>query len=273
MKTVLINALRLFASRWPRTGFSVAHALAWLTQPLGRGIAEARISAVFPELALAELQAARRRTWSTFLQGEALDAAVERPGRRSVHPEIVPNPTFAELRPPLILASFHVGPFAALGAVLEQLGGEVLVVHRGRFAPRRGVTLVRAGENEWERARTFHRAVTTLRSGGFVFTALDGYGEEGYEASTLDASMLGGTISLARGGFALARITGTPIVPLVARWRGSMVEITIADPIPAAPGEEAMAATAARWLERYLREFPGEISLRTLEILRLPPSR
>ncbi|MEA2442974.1 MAG: Bacterial lipid biosynthesis acyltransferase [Thermoleophilales bacterium] len=272
MKTALINALRLFATRWPRAGFWLAHALAWLSRPLGRGIAEERLAAVFPELGPAALRAARRGTWSTFLKAEALDAALERPGARPVYPEVATNPALAELRAPLIVASFHVGASSAVGAALEQLPGEVLVLHRGRFAPRRDVTLVRVGEDEWERARTLHRAVKTLRSGGFVFVAVDAY-EQGYDVSTIEVPMFGGVVSLARGAFALARITGAPIVPLAARWRGARVEITCGEAIPPEPDDHATAAATARWLEGYLREFPGEISLRTLEILRLPPSR
>jgi hypothetical protein len=117
--------------------------------------------------------------------------------------------------------------------------------------------------------------VKSLRSGGYVFTLVDGgYRDRGYDAATIDAPTLGGTVSLARGGFALARITRTPIVPLVARKCGRRVEITCGDPIPPTQDEEAMAAAVAQWLGEYLLEFPGEISARTLQTLRpLPPGR
>jgi hypothetical protein len=265
----MIRALRLFASRLPHAGFVLARALAWLTQPLGRGIPERQIHALVPQLDPARLRAARRRTWSNFLMAEALDAALVRPGARNPHPRVVPNAA-PDLRPPMIIASFHVGPFAAIGAVLEQMDGKVLAVHRGGFAPRLGLTLVRTGDDEWERARTFHRAVRALRSGGFVYTALDGYGDEGYDAAAIDVQMLGGTVSLARGGFALARITGAPLVPMVARWRGTRVEIAHGEPIEAGGTEEAMVGSAASWLGRYLREHPGEINPRTVEIVRPP---
>jgi hypothetical protein len=273
VKTALIRALRWLATASPHAGFALARALAWLSQPLGRGIPEERIATVFPELPPASLRAARRRTWSTFIRTEALDAGLERPGPAGVYPEILPNPALDHLRGPSIVAAFHVGPFPALGAVLERLPGEVLVLHRGSFAPRRSLTLVRSGETEWERARALHQAVTTLRDGGFVFTAMDGVGDNGYVSSTVEAPLLGGSVELARGGFALARITRTPIVLLFARWSGSSVEIFSADPIPPEQDESVMAAAAARRLEDYLREFPGEIAPRTLEILTLPPRR
>jgi hypothetical protein len=271
LKAALIKMLRRFAGRWPRLAFSLAPPLARVLQPLNRSITEERLAEVFPELATGPVRAARRRSWANILQAEALLASLGRPDGQRGEPEIVPNPDLAALRPPLILASFHVGIFPAVGAALARLPGDVLVVHRARFTPRPGFTLVLRGEDEWERARTFHRAVTSLRSGGFVFTTLDGgYGEDGYDAAAVDAPMLGGTISLARGGFALARITRTPIVPLVARRCGRRIEFSCGDPISPAQGEEAMAAAAAQWLGDYLLEFPGEISSRTLQILRSP---
>ena len=272
MKGRLVNALRLWAVRWPHLAFLLARRFAWLLAPFNRGISEERLAAVFPELAPRALKAARRRSWGNFVQSEALSASLQHADIRPADPEILPNPGLEELRPPLILASFHIGLFPALGAVLMRLPGEVLVVHQGRFAPRPGVKLVLRGDDEWDRAAAFHHAVAGLRSGGFVFTTLDGgYRDGAYEAGAVEVPMLGGTISLARGGFALARITRTPIVPLVARRSDGGVEIVCGQPIPPADEEETMAAAAARWLGEYLSEFPGEISRRTLQILQPPP--
>lgn len=271
---MLIRALRAPAGRWPRVEFPLARALAWLLQPLGRGVAEDTLAVLFPELGPRQLRAARRRSWSNFVQSEALAASIQRSGKGLADPEILPDRDLAALRPPLILASFHIGVYTALGALLRALPSDVLVVHRGRLAERPGVTLMYRGDDEWERAGTFHRAVTHLRGGGLVFTTLDGgYREGGYEAATVAAPMLGGTISLARGGFALARMSRTPIMPVAARRCGRKVAITFGDPISPGLGEDAMAAAAAQWLGDYLRESPGEVSLRTLEVLRPPPGR
>jgi lauroyl/myristoyl acyltransferase len=263
IKTALIRALRLFASRRPRAGFALSVVLAWLTQPLGRGVPEERIRGLIPELDAPALRAARRRTWSNFLLGEALEAAFARTGTSDANPRIVASPALGRLRAPLILVTFHVGAFRALAAVLERLDGEVIAVHQGSFAPRRGITLVPSGDDEWERARTFARAARVLRAGGFVFTALDDY-----EAATLEAPLLDGSAPLARGAFALARIARVPIVPIVARWRGGSVEVECGDPIQPGDDEAAMAAAAASWLDSYLRAFPGELNaqmVRTLE--------
>ena len=85
--------------------------------------------------------------------------------------------------------------------------------------------------------------------------------------------MLAGTISMSRGAFALARITATPLMPLAARWHGSAVEIVCGDAIAPGGSERTMAAEAAVWLERYLREFPGEVTKRTIESLNPSPRR
>lgn len=224
---------------------------------------------MFPELAPAGLRAARRRIWSNLVLGRALHAAATRPGRRALHPEMVAEPGATQLAPPLILAFAHVGPYQALGWLLERLDADVLaLVERRGFVPRPGMTIVTTGEDEWAGARALGRAVAALRSGAFVFLAMDGQ-----EAATIEAPALGGTIALARGPFALARITATPIVPLVARWRGLTIEVAVGDTVQPSLEEHAMAAEAAAWLERYLRSFPGELSPHVLDALRPPRGR
>jgi hypothetical protein len=243
--------------------------LAWASQPLGRGLREDQVAAVFPELAPPMLRATRRRVWSNLLLGRALHAAATRPGRRPLHPEMLAEPAAAQLAPPLILAFAHIGPYQALGWLLERLDADVLaLVERGGFVPRPGMTIVSTGEDEWSGARALGRAVAALRSGAFVFLAMDGQ-----EAATIEAPALGGTVALARGPFALARLTATPIVPLVARWRGLSIEIALGDTVQPSLDEHAMAAEAAAWLDRYLRSFPGELSPHLLGALRLPPGR
>jgi lauroyl/myristoyl acyltransferase len=272
VKTALIKALRYVARWWPRFGFSLARLLAALSRPLGRGIPEERLAEAYPQLSRAALVAARRETWRNFLQNEALDAALARPGRRPRYPRARLDPAFTQLRPPAVLVSFHIGPYRAVGAALEQLDGDVLVLHRGVFGTLPGLTFMRIGDDEWARARALNQAVAALRAGGFVYLAMDGLGEEGYDAATVDAPLLGGSVQLARGGLALARMTGTPVVPVLARWRGSRTEIVSGDPVQPPPGERAMAASLTGWLERHLLQAPGEITARTLTIFR-PPAR
>jgi lauroyl/myristoyl acyltransferase len=265
LKTALIKGLRWFASRRPHAAYAVTRRLARLSEPIGSGVSEEQIAALFPDLDPAGVRSARKRAWSNFLLGEALNAALTGPGRRPVYPEIVSDPVLAELQPPMVLVFAHAGPFHALGAALNRLRGEVLAFNRGAVGPTPGITVIAAGDDEWGRARVFQRALTTLRSGGFVVLAIDGY-----EASTLEVPLLGGVISLARGPFALARMTGAPIVPVAARWRGSCAEVECGDPITPDESEQVMAAATGAWLEGYLRRFPGEISSTTLELFRPP---
>jgi len=268
LKRLVVGALRSLAAFWPRAGVGVAHALAAITRPLGHGIADEWLARTFPELSPAARRGVRQRTWASFLKGEAVDAAVMHRSGRRAYPRLVAGGAIHELSPPLILASFHVGPHQALAAVLRALPADVLGIDRGQFAPRGDFTLLPAGEDEWERARTFHRALAGLRAGAFVFVDLDAHDPEEFDVSTIDAPVLGRTLPLARGAFALARISGTPIVPLVARWRGTAIEVVIGDAIPAVASERDMALAAGAWIDGYLRDRPGEISVFLLERLR-----
>jgi hypothetical protein len=272
LKTTVLAALRRLASWWPHGGVLAAHALAALTRPLGHGIADEWLTELFPDLAPDARRAARQRTWECFLKGEAVGAGVGRGSGSRDYPRLVPNPALDELRPPLIVASFHVGPFQALGAVLRSLPGEAVALAREQYESRPDVTMLYRGHDEWQRARTFRRMVSTLRSGGVALVNLDGFHPDDSMA-TIEVPMLGRSLPLARGAFALARIAPAPIVPIVTRWRGTAMEVTVGDPISPEHGEARMAAATGDWLERYLREMPGEISVFLLELMRPPLPR
>jgi lauroyl/myristoyl acyltransferase len=263
LKSALIRGVQLVAKLSPRSGIRAAGVAARLTRPLDRGVPRERLAAIHPDLTPDALRDARAQIWSSFLRGEALEAILA--SGRSPGLQVARNETLAGLRRPIILASVHTGPLHALGPALGRLGADVVVLEHGVRRSRPDATLLPVGDDEWQRARTFHRALITLRAGGVVFMAIDGF-----HGSVIEVPMLGGTMPVARGAFALARITNTPILPLVARWRGISVEVTCGDPIAPSSEEEAMAGAMAGWLERYLRESPGEISLRTLELLRAP---
>lgn len=269
----MIAALRQLAGRRPRAAVVVAHWLAALTRPLGHGIAEERIAAAFPALAPAARRAVRRRTWAGFLKGEAVDAAVARHGGARAYPRVVPNPSLEGLRPPLILASFHVGPYPALGAALAGSPVRVVGIDRGQYGITHDLTTLAGGEDEWERARTFQRSLSALRSESFVIVMLDGQHPEEYPVSAIEVPVLGRRLPLARGAFALARLARTPVVPIVARWRGTAIEVTLGDPIAPELGEAEMAAAAGEWIDRYLRERPGEITVFMLDRLTPAPTR
>jgi lauroyl/myristoyl acyltransferase len=174
-----------------------------------------------------------------------------------------PNAALNALRPPMVVATFHIGPTFGLAALTERLQGEKFVLRGTQFPASRNrpahVQVV-AGTDQ-QRAAVFHRAVETLRNGGFVIVALDPQ-----EAQRIAVPFLGRTIQLARGPFAMARIAKVPVVPVVARWDGHAIDLIVGDALP--PGEEQeMAKDAGAWLERYLTENPGELSYRILELM------
>ena len=73
------------------------------------------------------------------------------------------------------------------------------------------------------------------------------------------------TLRLARGAFSPARITRTPVVPILSRWCGNDVELIVGTPLEGSD-DEALAASAAQWLETYLRENPEELAQRFIDL-------
>ncbi|HEX7150496.1 MAG TPA: hypothetical protein VF618_03335 [Thermoanaerobaculia bacterium] len=177
-----------------------------------------------------------------LLGEERRSVVLQRLGRRRIAELVLPNPT--KIEGTAIVAFFHVGPFYGISAYVDRLGRDFLGIRRQ--------------PDEQQRALAFARAVQKLREGGLVSAAFDG--EFG---ARMAVPFRGGTLRLARGAFALARITGAPIVPLWARWRGSRIEIIVGEPLSAG-SEEALAAAAAAWLERQLDGAPLSRRLRDL---------
>jgi lauroyl/myristoyl acyltransferase len=259
------TAVKWGAARWPAASLAAASAVGWATQAFGRGVDADSIRYVLPELEPAEVEAARRATWSASLQSNVLDAALAVPGAPRPYPRLRSGPDPRAIRPPAVLATFHVGPVHALGLLFEQLPAEVLALEAGnqvKAPPRPERTVLHVGAEEWQRAAAFRRALETLRSGGFVFLAVDGHG-----SNLVEVPLFGRKVGLARGAFALSRMSGAPILPVMARWRGAAVEIVAGDAIY--PADEHTTATAlARWMESRVRETPGEILPSLVELVR-----
>jgi hypothetical protein len=168
------------------------------------------------------------------------------------YPPLVQEPDSTVLRPPLIFATAHVGSMLALGALLERLPAEVLVVHASfPIRPTMHMYSV-AGATEAERVGAFRRAVLTLRAGGFALMAVDGGGRR-----RVHAEICGRRVRLAAGAFALARLTGAPIRPVAAHWRGQRIELDLGPAILPST-EAAMAMEFGAWLEQHVRRYPGD---------------
>lgn len=249
-------------------GLAIRHPLPALSLAGGLGSIRNRLSrrwphpeqvrTLFPALPRAE---AARTAWRIAAL-EARNRLLVECIRREVLPLVETPEAFAILRPPLLLGTFHVGAIHALGPALEKLPGPVLALRQGRlYAANPPVEVVSTEGDEQSRAAVFLRALAHLQAGGFVVTALDVVPGAG-----LAAPCLGGTLELARGPFALARLAGVPIVPLTARWQQGCAKVALGEALTSA-GETELAAAAARWIESYLLEFPGELSLGLLRSL------
>jgi lauroyl/myristoyl acyltransferase len=234
-----------------------------------------QVRALFPEL---DRRAAARVAWE-IAGGEARNRLVvhwlRSAGLDPVRP-LLRTPEIAgiaALRPPVVLAMFHIGAVQALGAALERLSGPVLALRRGMLhATRPPLELATTEGGDEARAAAFRRALSHLDRGGFVALTTDLPPGPG-----LPVSCLGRPLTLARGPFALSRLTGAPVVPLVARWRRAGLEVRIGEALaplpsdatraPADDPETALAAAAARWLESYLRKSPSDLGLGLLQDL------
>jgi hypothetical protein len=156
-----------------------------------------------------------------------------------------------------LVVACHVGAFFGIRAAFHGINRPVLML--------RDLPMSDAAS----RAAALKRAIDHLRAGGLVVATLDGPGG----TSTGEVTCLGRRIVLRRGPFTLARLTGTPLVPVVCAWtRQSHVEVRIASPIepPRSDGltstglEDDMAVRTAQWLDAYLRAEPQEIWPSTL---------
>lgn len=224
-------------------------------------------------------RAAARLAWrigGLEARNRLLVSCLRRAGADPIRPLVRCPAAFAALRPPAILGTFHVGAIHALGVAVEQLGAPVLTLRMGRlYDPRPPVLEVATTEGtEQNRAALFRRLLLHLNQGGFILAALDVA-----PGAAIPTTCFGRPLALARGPFALARLTGAPLLPLVARWRGGRIETVMGEPlVPDLPEEEggadaresALAASAVRWLESYLLDSPGELGLGLLRMLLRP---
>jgi hypothetical protein len=254
----------------PRWALSAASALGSLRNRLShRWPSPAQVRSLFPHL---DRRSAERVAWAVGgceARNRLLIARLRRTGLERLRPLTRAPAELSELRPPLVLGFFHVGAVHALGAAIEKLPGPVLMLRQGSlYTPRPPVVLETTEGDDQRRAAAFRRALVQLARGGFVVVALDIVPGPGFRVPCL-----GRTIELARGPFAMARLTGAPILPLVARWRRGGVEIEVGEALAGDPAsgpgawESALAASAGRWLERYLLESPAETGLGLLRTL------
>lgn len=216
----------------------------------------AEVRTLFPHLDARRAAKVAHGISALYERNRVLVHCIVRNGIDPVRPLISAGESFRSLRGPRILVTFHVGAIHAFGPALESLEASVVAFRMGSiFTPRGALEIESTKGDEQFRAGALHRALLHLRRGGIAFLALDDAPGE-----AIDTQCLGHRLRLAPGAFALARWTGAPIQPVVARWIGSRIAIELGDPL-STPEE------AAQWLERYLLDEPSEVTLGLLRNL------
>lgn len=265
----IARVLTVVANRWPRLALRMGDCLGGI---LRQGVRREDVGTLLPHVPENARARIVRRSRAEAMRSLLLVETVRHYGLGSVRKLVPPNAAMASLRPPLIVGVFHIGPVIALTTAIEQLRGNVFVLRRSTLPLERvpSITIETAVGDEQRRALAFHRALERLKAGEFVIMALDPE-----HAFRLPVPCLGRTLQLARGPFALARIAGVPVVPVIPRWRGTEVELVVGEPFAASTEdgtaddfELSLAESAGRWLERYLLEHPEELSTRIVELLK-----
>jgi lipid A biosynthesis acyltransferase len=263
IRSVIRRAVVLLASRWPHPLYGVVEQLACVTAPLTRqGVTVRRLRAVFSHLSQDEAQRAARELRCSKLKSRALGVALSGARGEPVYPPVAVDAALTAIRGPAILATFHADAVGALGEMVRRLPGEVAALHRMQWTLPSTVVGQYHDDTELAGAAAFYRALSTLRRGGCVLLLVDGARRAG-----LEVSLLGRATSLWRGAFALARMTGAPIIPLVVRWNGALVEVICGETIAPVDDEATMAHAMAARLERHLLGHPADIGDQLLDQL------
>lgn len=260
MRSALEHAVR----RWGRLSFALAAAADGALNPWRR--ARRRRA---PPLLIRGVEFPRppRRAFDTpgYYRGRVLSKRYLSPGVAWPFPAVVAGPDPCTLRPPLVLATFHIGPLPALGALVQRLPGPAAIVTNRPGVPTRGAAVLSATGSEGQRVAAATEAARIVRSGGFALLLVDGVGN-----ARVPITLFGHETSLAAGAFALARLAGAPVLPIAVRWQGMHVRFECGDLIPSAAAE-TMAASVAAWLEGYLYRNPGEFTRAIATLLRPDP--
>ena len=252
---------------WPWLTYVAGLAGRWANHLRLHGPTAAELQVLFPESDQRALRRLAPRVTELEFRNRVLLESVRRRGLDALAPLTVPDDSWRALAPPAILVSFHLGALYALPAALRALSGPALVIREGPFyepPPGHSVAFTRGGVEQ--RACVLRDAVRQLRARGFVILAVDRPGG----ALTDPVACLGRLVRFRRGAFALARITGAPVVPVTARFEGGQrIRVLAHAPLPrpavssgeALAFEAELAKAAAHWLETYLRAASDQLWL------------
>jgi hypothetical protein len=258
-----------------RVGVAALQAILAAADGLGRAAhrvrpvrpAAADVAALF-DASPARAAAIARAMSGTRYQNRALVAIARRRGV-GILEDLVDPASVDALRPfvggaPAIFACWHVGPPFGLAGAFEAVGLRLLLLrHTLAYGstPTLEVAPIQGGVGV--RRAAFRQAIARLRAGGSVLLPLD-VRDAG---QTAPAPCFGRARPMARGPFALARLTGAAVVPLAARLDADRrVRVAIGSPLTGAGDigdarafEDALAVGAAAWLEAFLRASPAQL--------------
>jgi hypothetical protein len=282
-RSIVVAQARL-TSAHPALGIAVSESLGWLANRLALyGIRPEQLHEFFPDLdAVRRAQLARRIT-AREMRNRALDRLAERDGFQRVLP-LAREEGLREIlgrsarRQPAVLGTFHLGPLIAISATLKRLEVPALLIRAGPGIPVPPPLEVAELEDEDAGPAVLKRALARLDAGGIVVVALDG----GVGSRTGGVACLGRLLRLGRGALTLVRMSGAPLIPVIARWQEKprLPFVQAFEPLPtpawqvegAAAAEERLAEVVAAWLEQYLRANPDQISmLMWMMLLEAPP--
>jgi hypothetical protein len=220
----------------------VAAAAVW--QPRVSYLVAALVDRCARALPGAEVQTSSMWARGTRYRHWVLWHTVSNPACASPYPRIINGRAALTASRATLLISAHAGEVLALDALLEVLPGPRVTLNSEDAFLRPGVR--RVTTTDQGAVSALKDAVDTLRAGGSVLMMADGH-----VGSKINVQVGGRSFGLRRGAFAAARLTGTPVQPVIALWKGRSIEFCLGAPIPI--GQEAeMAQAFARWLERYL---------------------
>lgn len=231
---LLERGLPPLAARWPRPAYAAAALLGAQRNRLSRRWpSPEQVLALFPRLGRPDAERVAWEIAGNEARNRLLIEVIRRGGPAPVRPLVrTAEEVFAPLRPPLVLGMFHSGTIQALNVAVERLPGRVLVLRQGALYPSAPPVEVASTDGDGQhRAAAFRRALLHLKEGGFVILALDVVQGPG-----LPVACLGHPLELARGPLALARLTGAPLRPIVARWEGGRIGIVVGGELADAPG-------------------------------------
>src|SRR5690606_12671472 len=163
-----------------------------------------------------------------------------------------------------VVVTWHFGAGCGLSAAFHRYGIRGWALTRNALPAEHASVSLRVGRDGDDRARALWRAINLLKDeGGVIVVAADGMAGE----RTRPVPLLGRQARLSRGPFVLARLTGAPLVPVVATWTAARtLKIVVGRPLVVdAPRtdvdafETAAARAAAAWMEDRIVAMPSDL--------------